>query len=413
MNEERPLKLLLLVAVGAVLLSCAGVYVATTRWSKGAAASAATGGAEEVETLRVLQEEVRRDSESRVRAGRTLAVATATTLLSKVGDARDVVSQAEAAFAKWNETVPALMTSDAGKRLAANPGRVSTFHAVYNRLARPTERSLGAIADRLDIVEGELAHLKNGEDATLTDEDATAFEKRVAEDHVAAQGIHRGIKEDLDAVEALVEASAGSPLGAMTLEAALKAHELELGAVRLALLEEEHARVRAEQNELDREMEGRKLTEIRTESRAKAEAVLEDQRMQKATEADIATRDATERDLKTRAEDPTVQANYQPFLGLGYLQPINRNPASGAEHCYWEKDGDGLTKQPVALRYLKAAKALERFEVFVAFATSTGNDRVAWSPHGNDEDTLAKYRTRWKEFKELAPLWVQMGKLGQ
>ena len=414
MNEERPLKMLLLVAVGAVLLSCAGVYVATNRWASASSTLTTGAGGGDVETIRVLQDEVRRDSESRIRAGRTLAASTAATLLAKVGDARDVVSQADAVFARWNETVPALMTSEAGKRLAADPKRVETFHAIYTRLARPTERSLAAITDRLDVVQGELERLKSDEEATLSAEDAAAFEGRVEGDHAAAQGILRDIKHDLDAIESLVQASADDSPGTVTLEAALKERELELAAARAALIEAEKKRVIAEQNDLDTEMEGRKLEEIRSAQRQKAEALLEDQRMQEATAADVAAREAEQRDLKTRAEDPAVQANYQPFLGLGKTQPVNKNPAYGAEHCYWA-ESPGLEKKPASYTALKAAKALERLEVFIAFATSASNDRDgAWPVLGSDDDKgLAEYRKRWDEFQDLAPLWIEAGKLGQ
>lgn len=70
-----------------------------------------------------------------------------------------------------------------------------------------------------------------------------------------------------------------------------------------------------------------------------------------------------------------------------------------------------LEAQHVSLTDVQRTNALNSFEDFVRLMTSTANDRGCWPPHGGNEKIAAEYRRRFEEFKDLAPLWIEMGLL--
>lgn len=410
MNEERPLKMLALIAVGAVLLSCAGVYVATSRWTSGASASAGapTGAGGEAETVRVLQEQVQRDVEERARRERTLAEARASELLADLAETRAAVEAAQQALTQWNEQVPALLTSEQGKRVAADPERVRTFHAISSRRGRPSESQVGALAQRVELLERQLEQVRSSEAATLSEDSESAYAEQLQQDQAEALGVQRELEEDLDAVKALVAKSATASPAPRSLAAALEELELEMAARRAEVIEAELRRVHAEQNELDKEMVARKTAELRVAQRQRQEVELEDQRQREETAAAIAAQKSKEEDQRRRAASDTVQAVYAPLLQKGKTKPYNNNPG-GPGTMTWSSTGR-LEAEHVSLSDIKRTNALTSFEDFVRLLTSSANDRGSWPPASSDASTT-EYRRRFEEFKELAPIWIEMGLL--
>jgi len=410
MNEERPLKMLALIAVGAVLLSCAGVYVATSRWTSGASASvgAPTGVGGEVETVRVLQEQVQRDVEERAQRERTLAEARASELLADLAETRTAVEAAQQALTQWNEQVPALLTSEQGKRVAADPERVRTFHAISSRLGRPSESQVGALAQRVELLERQLEQVRSSDAATLSEDSESAYAKQLQEDQAEALGVQRELEEDLDAVKALVAKSATASPAPRSLAAALEELELEMAARRAEVIAAERLRVDTQQTELDKQMEGRKYEEIRVAQRQRREVELEDERQREETAAAIAAQKSKEEDQRRRAASDTVQAVYAPLLQKGKTKPYNNNPG-GPGTMTWNSTGR-LEAEHVSLSDVKRTNALASFEDFVRLLTSSANDRGSWPPASSDASTT-EYRRRFEEFKELAPIWIEMGLL--
>jgi hypothetical protein len=411
MNEERPLKMLALIAVGAVLLSCAGVYVATSRWTTGVAASvggpAVSGG--EAETVRVLQEQVQRDVEERAQRDRTLAEARASELLADLAETRAAVAAAQQALTQWNEQVPALLTSEQGKRVAADPERVQTFHAISSRLGRPSESQVGALAQRVELLERQLEQVRSSESATLSEDSESAYAKQLEEDQAEALGVQRELEEDLDAVRALVAKSATANPAPRSLAAALEELELEMATQRAELITRAVREVREEQNQLDVAMRREAEQRMAVEERRREKAKLDDQRMRVAAEASEIETKTNQDEPRLRAESAVIQNNYAPFLEDGKTQPINRAPDGPAKHSTWETSGNGIDKFPASFDGLRRARAFSRFEVFVQLATSGTNDRTPWAPLS--ESNEAEYRRRWTEFQELAPIWIEMGLL--
>ena len=182
MNEDRPLKLLFLVAVGVVLLASAGVYVATTRWGSDVSASFNQGSGDggEEETLRTLNEQVVRESEAQARSQGALAQAQAAKLLQQLADTKDAAEKAKVAAARWEEEVPVLLTSETGRRLASDPARVEAFMALQDRAARPSEESLAPLLERIAVLESELERIRSADIPSLAPETNQQFEAQLA-----------------------------------------------------------------------------------------------------------------------------------------------------------------------------------------------------------------------------------------
>lgn len=402
------------IAVGAVLLAAAGVFVATNRWSSGGGGLSAPAlqsvDAGEVEALRAIQDKVRRETEERTRLDRTLSVTHADRLLHEVESTKATLARAKATLTEWESIVPALLTSRDGMRIAADPAQVQTFDAIYRRSARPGDRDVTGMQARIDALEAELRRIKDSQDALLSEEGASKLASQIEEQRRAAELTREGAASDLQAVRALVAESSSVSPSTTTLEAALRELELQRAERRAEAIRNAVAEVLEEADKQDAAMEARKRREIADAERRQREADLEAERMRKDAQAAITEQRTDQERLETLAKSSAVQENYAPFLGLGKTQPINRAPDGPAQHSSWEPSGNGIDKVPASLEALRRARALTRFEVFVQLATSSANDRKPWA--ALTEERAVEYRRRFEEFKELAPLWVEMKLLG-
>lgn len=410
---SAPMMTIGLVAVGAVILVAAGVFVATSRWSSGSGGSPVTAGAGlnamtgEEHALKSIQQQVQREADERSRASRTLAETRASGLLEQVSNTRGALENAKGAFTRWGSQVPALLTSDDGKRIAADPVRVQTFAAIYNRSGRPAERALSSIEERVAVIEVELLRVKNTADTTLSPETEAMLKAQLDQEQAAADIAMAGVQEDLHAVDALIAQAKSDSLGVKTLEAALRDLELEHAEKRAEKIRTAVAAVLVESRELDADMEARKRREITDAERRQAEADLELERMRKDSAAALTEEKAILEERQRRAESGEVQAKYSPLLTNGRARPHGH---AGSGNVGWEMS-NALELAPVSMKDIEGARALESFDRFVRMMTITGNDRGAWPQHGNNPQTIATYRERFEEFKELAPLWLKMGKL--
>ena len=416
--------MLLLIAIGAVILSCAGVYVATSRWSTPATSASwsSSGGGGEQDTLRVLQDQVRREAEEssriqraqaeeRSRAQRLLATTRANSLLEHISTTRSSIQDARHVFARWGSEVPALLTSESGKRIASNPTQVETFAAIYNRARRPEEATLTAIENRLGGIEAEVQRVRETQDATLSEETEVKLRGQLERERSATDQALSGVQTDLRAVEALVDRADSATPAATTLEAALRELELEHAERRAEVIRLAVADVLVQSREQDAAMEARKKREITNAERRQREADLETERTRKDTAAEITEEKAKQERRNMLARSAEVQANYAPLLTKGKTKPYNNNPG-GPGTMTWTATGK-LEAQTVSLNDIKRTNALKSFEDFVRLLTSTTNDRGSWPPPASSDALAAKYRRRFEEFKNLAPLWLDMGLLRQ
>lgn len=397
------------IAVGAVLLAAAGIFVATNRWSSGGAALSAPAlkavDAGEVGALRAIQDKVRRETEERARLDRTLSVTHADQLLHEVESTKAALEQARETLTEWESVVPTLLTSQEGMRIAADPAAVQTFDAIYRRAARPDDEDVANMQARINALEAELRRIKESQDALLSEEGASKLASEIEEQRRAAELTRESAANDLQAVQTLVaEVSSASP-STITLEAALRELELERTKRRAETIREAVEKVLVEAEKEDAAMEARKRREIADADRRQREADLETERMRKDAQAAITEQKAEQELLETLARAPEVQANYAPLLTKGKTEPDNNNPG-GPGTMTW-RDAGKLEAQYVSLSDIKRTNALNSFEDFVRLLTSTANDRGSW-PVASSESVTTEYRRRFEEFQKLAPLWIEM-----
>jgi len=223
-----------------------------------------------------IQDRARREQEDRDRRQRTLTEARASTLLADVDEVRRTVRAAEDALTEGNEFVPSLLTAEAGKRLAADPERVRTFHDLSSHMERPRRSPVEAVAKRLALLEQDLDQVRSSETATLSEESEAAYAKQLQEDRAAARDAQRQLEEDLGAVKALVAQAEAARPAQRTLAAVLEELELELAAQRAERIAKAVREVRTEQNRLDvamrRQAEERRAIEERRREKAKLRA---------------------------------------------------------------------------------------------------------------------------------------------
>lgn len=409
MNDDRPLKQLFFLALGVVLLAAAGVYVATTRWGSDVSASFSQGSGDggEEEAFRKLNEQVVREADAQARSQGALAQAQAGKLLQKVAETKDAAEKARVAAARWEQEIPALLTSDAGRRLASDPERIAVFAALQERVARPSEASLAPLLERIAVLEAELERIRSAEIPSISPETSQQFEAQLAEDQTEAKAALTTVEQDLDSVEALVSDASSDAPAEQTLEEALAARRREQAARHARETEERLAAAREQQHQHDMEMEVRKHEEQLIADRKKREAELEAERVRTETAAALAAEQARKDDLRTRATSPAMLAKYAVFLddGLTYLYGYN-----GQGAIEWRASKTGVP-QPVIMANIKTARILEDFNRFLVAVTNADNDRGAWPHPGDNKDTIDEYRRRFDEFKELAPEWAKMGKL--
>ncbi|MEZ4651990.1 MAG: hypothetical protein R3E97_24950 [Candidatus Eisenbacteria bacterium] len=262
------------IAVGAVLLAAAGVFVATNRWSSGGGGLSAPAlqsvDAGEVEALRAIQDKVRRETEERARLDRTLSVTHADRLLHEVESTKATLAQAKATLSEWESVVPALLTSRDGMRIAADPAQVQTFDAIYRRSARPGDRDVTDMQARIDALEAELRRIKDSQDALLSEEGASKLASQIEEQRRAAERTRESAASDLQAVQALVADTSASSPSTTTLEAALRELELERAERRAEAIRNAVAEVLEEADKQDAAMEARKRRRSPTRSAASA-----------------------------------------------------------------------------------------------------------------------------------------------
>lgn len=412
MNEERPMRQLLLVAVGAVLLACAGVYVATTRWNSGVSAAGGSGDGGEAETLRVLNQQIVEGAESRARTERTLAEARASKLLQEVAETKSVAEKAEAAATRWSAEVPALLTSEAGRRLASDHARVTTFYALLDRPGRPTPESIEGIKGRLAALETELARVKSESSAKLAEESEAALAAQLREEKAAADAALSVNERDLDAVEALVRASESDALAPITLEETLAAMRAELAKKHAEDIAVEVRRVTEEQHEITKKMIAEREAERLIAEREKDDARRKAENARIENETELAKQKAEDDLWEARAKSPEVQSKYQAFLANGRAYPM-RHRVRG---IIWEPDRTaGRAAGPVSYKQIEDAGALKSFEAFLSMMIPTPsndrqrNDRGMWTDPASNAALRAEYEQRFEDFKKLGPIWARLG----
>jgi hypothetical protein len=156
----------------------------------------------------------------------------------------------------------------------------------------------------------------------------------------------------------------------------------------------------------------RKDDEIREARKAQLEMLLENERKEIEAESIRKASAAKQKRLRALANDEGIQEKFAPFLADGWWETGARGSKGMAP-----RDSE---PGPISIRRLHRYNAVNNFESFVQVARGVtlggmmgnANDRPTWpDTPGDDKEAWDRLRADWQLFKELAPIWLETGKL--
>lgn len=336
--------------------------------------------------------------------------------------AKEFVKETE----RFAAEVEPLLTSDPGKLIAADPTGVETIVALLDR-SRPTKEDASRLVQRIsrDLVSPLAASLKQTPPLRPDPSRATQIESAAAEAQ-AGVAAYRELRLAFEALLAEGKKSGRTPADktlAAVIEEARHKH----------FLDEQHAIQAAAQKQ--RDASAARLAEA---ERAKAEAAASVQEEKQRAEAAAAEREAervraaAEADrLRAKAKNPEVVKRYTQFLGTGrYCLPQNQD-----KHGWTYRIESNLSYKSMldhqfhtdVMRFAAFGAKLN-WDWSVGEATVNGwaakashqgpgsydyraNDRAGRWKYPATQAELQAVRQLQREFFELAPYWVEQGKL--
>lgn len=309
-----------------------------------------------------------------------------------------------------------LPRNDAGRRIAADPGRIDEFLALTER-PLPDSKRLESLNAALDL-HVETAKTYLGQTESVIGPDA-ALEDELARKVREAESLEKELRRNRLALESLVTLTAEQPPAKATLEQAIKARKTEIADHYREELTAARAKAREDSERRIREAEERAL-QLQTDAEVARIAKLGAQtaeRIHQETElkaAEMAAADAKRKQdeeaarLKRLAQDPAIQRQYSAFLTPGRLQ-FNSSP-------------NGLLRTidqslPASFGQLSENQWLENVENFARGLSAqpnpnynTFNDRPTL-PYPKTQAEWQQMEQRLAQFKELAPVWIELGVL--
>jgi hypothetical protein len=303
---------------------------------------------------------------------------------------------------RWESDVSALLQNDRGKGLGANGPLVKRFRAVYD-IERPGREEV----DRLrSLAEGLVSAVKtshdNPADGTLPTEGIRDWLRDlVRQAREGKEGYQKGRKQ----IESLVSqasrmAAGGGDAGAKPLAEAIKEQAEEEALAETAYIAEKTRRAREEAAD---QVAKAQIEATDRVARAKTDQIREAGEKQEAvTRAEtVALRAQKEKErLRRLAESPAIQAQFVPFLGHGKWLFANYR---------W-----GQVAEPAPYSNIQSLGCLQDAKAFARAMSGTGetydNDRQRF-PLASTPAEMKRMEQLLELFKELAPTWVEMGKL--
>lgn len=288
----------------------------------------------------------------------------------------DTVAQERA---RWEAEVPPLLHNEVGHFLAGDEAALKAFERLY---AHELPEALNVDATRTRIQEIVQYLDQRLADPLATNSPDQTFAQNVSNYRSTAKAAVAAWRERREQIRALAErAQRAGKRSVADLERALQELCALEAVARAASIDERLAAARKQQDEKTAAVEEKLLKEN-----------AERERLQKF------------------AADPSIQAQFRPFLDKA-LFIMN-----------WEKDIRYEKPQPASLNDLTNMGCLTSFEQFLRAATGKWrsqsnnncihNDRSKWSWPANDPERQ-ECEKRWALFKDLAPLWVEMGLLAK
>ncbi len=310
----------------------------------------------------------------------------------------------KAELEQWSKEVVPLSRNDQGKALAANNSLLRQYRAVI-----ATERPGRDEARRLkEQVEGLISVMKaaseNPADASLPGTEITEGLQGLLKEAKAGRDRSRDVREQVASL--VTQAADEGSKGEVTLAEAAQKQQDEERRASAAVIDAE--RLKAEE-EATRAVATAKADQARMAGQKQEELI------QAETRALIASKESETRALIAKkgrerirrlAEDPAIQAQFSPFLAHGKYQY-----GLGA---FGDLPGPASYQMLVNRGQLKDVTAFAHAMAGHAYSGSGGwdvqNDRPCWS-FPTSQAGLRQMEPLLNQFKELAPTWVEMGKL--
>ncbi|RUL84379.1 hypothetical protein [Tautonia sociabilis] len=332
------------------------------------------------------------------------------------------VTSFEKAVAAWESTTRELLTTDAGKPLAASTEALGQFQTIWAQ-PRPDADAPAALRKRLDPLKAVLDKALAANDTSYApSEDVVARLKAIGDEAKQGAETYDELNRRLAAIVSAAP-QAGTEENTPTLQAALEAFERRLTAEETAAIAaavererkdraEKLAREKAESErqitaaqleaeKIRREAEVRRLADAKGEAMAQAKA---------EEEVRKAARQRADLERRYQAALPEIQSLLSPFITDGFTQP-GRN--------YFEKAT--TKKMKVSLGRLQGGGFLEDtpqgvYKLVAAVVPNKANDRPlgsfpqTWSNNYSDPWFAPAQRAQ-ELLRELGPVLVEKGLL--
>jgi len=311
-----------------------------------------------------------------------------------------VLNECEQELVAWDREVQSELTGKRGQAVAADTESLERFAAVYGQ-PRTSKSELDGCRSRVDaLLEPVMAALSSGSFYTPAGDTANqlASERQFAE--IRRQTL-RQTRQDALSVFAYAERKGAT--GTRSLQEALA--ELESNEAQIRVTAITAAQEKAHRETTQRIAHARAEQELAhgqgEETRIKEET-RRDLEKQRADDS-IKAQQMTHATLKARAENPAIQAKYQPFLAKGRVI-LDTSPVR-----YYDMPG------PVSLATLQRKGALSDAKTFAYIGCGkdypwSKNDRPKWDCPPTEE-ALSEYAGKMEEFRQLSPHWIDSGVL--
>lgn len=296
---------------------------------------------------------------------------------------------------RWQTGVEPLLSSQEGRVLASDDVLVEGFVQVYDE-KRPSRAELESARPRIEA-------LLNEPKAALADPSSAyqptdALVTELERERAALEKAAATYKTSRERVESLLAGAKqkGIAPGGISLEQAIS--ERRTRDV-LALAEAETQRKERHQREeqqkqaaLDESLHQQRLQAM--DAQAEQDRLALEQRAK--TDQQLRERQAERERLVAMANDPATQALFAPFLSKGKVRPGKNYPFE--------------PPAPMSFSELQGINATANAKNFIRIATDAGDDRPRWKKPQTEED-WATAEANLELFNQLAPIWVEQGKL--
>jgi hypothetical protein len=314
----------------------------------------------------------------------------------QIEELRDSLRPATTDVETWTTLLKQLSENDAGKRIAGDKKYVDQYRALLEHPRKPA-RSAEEYRDSIQIhLEAVDKCLNNAENMT---QPSDAMAKDLEQLQNGIQALTKEYHTDRIALEKIVSDTAKMSPSQLTLAKAIEEREKEIAGEYLAQLDAVKKKADDEGQRKIREAEDKA---IREKAQAKAARLISETKDEEARK----NREAEAKRLKALAEDPEIQKTYSAFLQKGYMQ-LTCTPSGGQP---------SKTDRPRSVSYNDLSRHgwLKNVETFArAMARQPSRDYFIYNdrpthPYPHTQEEWEDMESHLKQFKELAPIWIEM-----